>query len=320
MYVRRLVKAGQASHTISLPKDWLEKNKLQKGDMVYITEHTDTDLMLSPQKRETVEVPREIVIPIGGKDLGSIQRELTSAYLNNYNTIVLTGDNPTALKQVREMIHNFIALEISEQTTTKIVAKDLLNLQEISIPKTIRRLDMILRSLIKDAQAMPLGGKVHESIAFRDEDINRLYFMIFRLLKKALGNPDVAQKFELSSANILSTWYLIHNLENMGDALAQVCALKETVATIKDEAVLASLHEDIDIGFKDVMKAYFNHDKSLANQVAGRWPAFADKANGIFEKNKTPDMALMKEQLKQVFSQISNVARIVMDEENAQGV
>jgi len=318
MYVRRLVKAGQASHTISLPKDWLEKNKLKKGDMIYIHEHTDRDLLLSPEKREIVEAPKEITISMANKDLGSIQRELTSAYLNNYNTIILTGDNPKLLKDVRDLIHNFIALEISDQSSTRIVAKDLLNLQEISIPKTIRRMDMIIRSLIKDAQAMPLGGKVHESIAFRDEDINRLYFMLFRLLKKALSNPDVAQKFELNNSDILSTWYLIMNLENIGDSLNHICTLKEILKKVPNSDTLAQLHEEVDINFKEVMKSYYNRDKALANQVASRWTTFSRLADGFFEKNKTPDIALMKEHFKSVYSVIGNIARIVMDKENVE--
>ena len=317
MYARRLVKAGQASHTISLPKDWLEKNKLKKGDMIYINEHSENGLMLSPEKREMAETPKEITIPIANKDLGSIQRELTSAYLNNYNTIILTGDNPSLLKEVRDLIHNFIALEISDQSSTRIVAKDLLNLQEISIPKTIRRMDMILRSLIKDAQAMQVGSKVHESVAFRDEDINRLYFMLFRLLKKSLGNPDVAQKFELSNAKILSTWNLIMNLEILGDSMTQICELKESISSKIDEAALAKLHEEVELNFKDVMKAYYTGDRPLANHVAGKWQAFAESADKFFKDNKTPEVALLKENFKGVFSVISTVARIVMDEEHA---
>ncbi len=35
MHIRKLVKSGAASHTLSLPKDWLEKNKLKKGSLLY---------------------------------------------------------------------------------------------------------------------------------------------------------------------------------------------------------------------------------------------------------------------------------------------
>ena len=44
--IRRLVKSGAASHTISLPKNWLDKNKLNKGDILYINEKSDRELTL----------------------------------------------------------------------------------------------------------------------------------------------------------------------------------------------------------------------------------------------------------------------------------
>jgi len=63
MIIRKLVKAGQASHTISLPKDWLEKNNLNKGDIIYIRELSDKELLISTEtKTEESALKREITI------------------------------------------------------------------------------------------------------------------------------------------------------------------------------------------------------------------------------------------------------------------
>ena len=47
MHARKLVKAGSASHTVSLPKSWLEKNMLKKGDTIFIIEKSDSELTIN---------------------------------------------------------------------------------------------------------------------------------------------------------------------------------------------------------------------------------------------------------------------------------
>ena len=177
MHTRRLVKAGQASHTISLPKEWLDKNNLKKGDTVYIKEKSDRELIVTPEGKEIVSKSKDIVINTSNKALDIIQREITAAYINNYNSITIVGrDLDEKSKDVRRMLHDFVALEIAEQTSDKIIAKDLLNWKEISIDKTIRRMDIIIRSIFEDTIKSLKGKNLHESIHFRDFDVNRLYF------------------------------------------------------------------------------------------------------------------------------------------------
>ena len=87
MHARKLVKAGAASHTISLPKSWLDKNMLKKGDTLFIIEKSDSELAITPKTGEENTRKKEITIDVDNKGVGSIQREITSAYVNNYSKI-----------------------------------------------------------------------------------------------------------------------------------------------------------------------------------------------------------------------------------------
>ena len=60
MQIRKLVKSGAASHTISLPIDWVNKNKLNKGDLLYIQEKNN-ELIVSSKTR-TKRCKRDIHI------------------------------------------------------------------------------------------------------------------------------------------------------------------------------------------------------------------------------------------------------------------
>lgn len=311
MHIRRLVKAGQASHTVSLPKEWLDKNKLKKGDAIYLKEKSDKELILSSEGKEEVAKQKEIVIETTNKALDHIQREITAAYINNYNTITIVGkDIDEKGKDVRRMLHDFVALEIAEQTSDRIVAKDLLNWKEISIDKTIRRMDIIIRSIFEDTIKSLTGKNLHESIYFRDFDVNRLYFLMFRILKGALIDINIASSFNVSNADILNDWYFVLNLENVADNLKNVCKifleLKENELKELDES-----YKLLQTNYLDALKAYYDRDKDLAQKVASKREVIQNQCEELKKKN----ISLITPHIKELETFISNIARIVIDRE-----
>jgi phosphate uptake regulator len=313
MHIRKLVKAGAASHTVSLPKGWVQKNKLKKGDPIFIIERSDSELTVTPKAEDKKQDEREITINVDGKTIGSIQREITSAYVNNYSKIHLAGKSLNEKsKKLRDVLHHFVALEVDEQTGAKISAKDLLNLEEISIEKTIRRMDMTLRSIMQDS-IKTIGNKhLHESIEQRDDDVNRLYFLLFRLLKSSLNSRKIADNFRISNNDILSTWYLTVNIENMADSAKSVSSL---APKINDDALLKEAYREIEKAYADVMKAYYNKDKKTADEVAGRRLDIFSKCTQLLIKTPTAGASEVIENLKAMTTNVCNIARIVLDSE-----
>ena len=311
MHVRKLVKAGSSSHTVSLPKSWVEKNRLKKGDAIFIAESSDSELRITSKAEEDKEEQKEITIAVDGKEVGTIRREITSAYLNNYSQIHLTGKSiGDKAKRLRSILHHFVALEVDEQTGNKISAKDLLNMEEISIEKTIRRMDMTLRSIMQDS-IKAIGSRIqHESIEQRDDDVNRLYFLLFRILKSALNSHKVSSNFKISNNDILAIWYLTVNLENMADNAKTVSMLADKM---NDKDLMKSAYKDIEAAFADVMKAYYNKDKKLADEVASRRIDIFNKCTKLLIKTPTAGASELIENLKGMATQVCNIARIVMD-------
>ncbi|MDP4012205.1 MAG: AbrB/MazE/SpoVT family DNA-binding domain-containing protein [Candidatus Nanoarchaeia archaeon] len=312
MHVRRLVKAGQASHTVSLPKAWLDKNNLKKGDTVYLHEKSDREIIVTPEHKEQEIAQKEITITTDKKDIEHIQREITSAYINNYSAINIVGkDLNEKAKDVRKMLHDFVALEIAEQTSNKITAKDLLNWKEISIEKTLRRIDIIIRSMFEDTVKSIHGENLYQSIYFRDFDVNRLYFLMFRILKGALADVNIAAQFNVSNAEILSDWYLVLNLENVADNLKTTCKL---FTELGDKITgLEEVYKVLQENYLGALKAYYDRNKDLAQQVASKRQEVIVKLEELTKKNKNIN-ALMPN-IKELETFISNIARIVIDRE-----
>ena len=315
MHIRRLVKAGQASHTVSLPKSWLEKNNLKKGDIVYLKEISDKEIAIRPDAQEQAAEQKEITIEIDKKELDTVQREITAAYLNNYSTISLLGDSiAEKTKEIRKMLHDFVALEITEQTSKRIVAKDLLNLKEISVDKTIKRMDMIARTMLEDTTAVIDGKEVHESIIFRDFDINKLYFLLTRLLKSATKNNETAESICIKKEDILPVWYLAINLENLADDVKRICELIKNIND-KNLSNIAKVIGKISQNYAEAMKAYHNSNKELADKIARQRIELVNECSGLIAKNSPAELVELVENLKAISTIISNIARITIDKE-----
>lgn len=309
LYIRRLVKAGQASHTISLPKAWVEKNRLAKGSIVHIKEISDTELRITPNAEQKQDARKTALISVDNKPLDTIQREITAAYVNNASTIDLVGkDVGSYAKEIRRMLHDFVALEIAEQTPTKISAQDLLNLEEISVQKSLARMDIIVRTMLADCMATLNGTDLSESVMLRDYDVNRLYFLLVRLLKSALTSPGMATRLKLSPSNVLTCWMLTHHLEQLADTIKTLCrecakTLPKKRKSIKD--VLAELEQD----YREAMKAVHEKNKQLADSVARKR---TERQNAI-ENLENPGIAY---NCSAITTLVSDIARLVIDAED----
>ena len=313
MHIRKLVKSGEASHTVSLPKGWIDENKLTRGDLIYIDETHDNELLVTAKAVDRKPAPKELTINIDGKHLNTVQREITSAYINNFNTINIIGKEITQkARDIRRILHDFVALEIGEQTGTKIVANDLLNVADISVEKTIRRMDMIVRSIIQDSISALDGEDLHESIIFRDYDVNRQYFLVYRILKGALDDKNIAKSFGINNSQALSMWYLSINLENLADHSKNISQILSK-NKVKSMDELKELYAPMQQAYLDVMKAYFTKDVPLADSVNNFRVKFADSCDSYFEKNNKVQVAQIVTNLKDMSTMICNIARIVMD-------
>ena len=133
-----------------MPKSWINKNNLKRGDLISVTDD-GFELILSANQKEEKLDTREINIDAKDKDLELIKAEIVSSYLNGYDTInILFNTNSKESPKIKDIIRNLSGLEIMEQTSTRIVAKNLININEISIGTIIRRMEIITRAMMED--------------------------------------------------------------------------------------------------------------------------------------------------------------------------
>ena len=287
MEYRKLISFGKSSFVVSLPKPWIDKHKLQKGDIIHLDENED-NLVMMPKQLEQQKEEKEIVINVDGKNIKHIQRELIPAYVNNYKTVILAGKEiKDKAKKIEPLIQDLIALEIMEQDSKRIIAKDFLNMQDISIQDLIRKMDIITRTMIKDCGSV-FKEDTYENINHRDKDVNRLSYLIFRAVNYGLENQTyMIKQFKLKPQDLLRYHLLAFHIEVIADEARRIARYMDRIKLNREQQkVFLSLLNQIYHTYNDTLKAFYLDDSELAHTIAIRKPLLIEEGEKFLEANK----------------------------------
>ena len=325
--VRKLISFGKGSYIISMPKSWIEKNNLKKGDLISVND-SGFELILNANSQDAKQEAKEINIDAKDKNLELLKAEIVSSYLNGFDTInILFNNQIREAPRIKNIIRNLSGLEIMEQTSTRIVAKNLININEISISNLIRRMDIITRAMMEDVILCYKGNDTYESVHNRDVDVNRLYFLGYRVIKNAMKNPRIAKSLGFEPWQLHSDSLMIVRLEKIADRQKRIarylCTANLERLTL---AELDKVHTTISEAYNEVMKAYYSQDKQIAFQIETTNKDRTDSCDRFLErytlvhgssKNKTANSNLVAvakiiENLKATSVEIRNIARTVL--------
>ncbi|MEM3126932.1 MAG: PhoU domain-containing protein [Candidatus Woesearchaeota archaeon] len=248
MQTRKLVKTGADTYTISIPKGWIKQNKIKKGDLLWIEEGPD-NLFISKDPKDKKFEPKEISFSIDQDDLSTLRRETIGAYINNYNVFVFHGKTLNKrVSDIQKILDNFIALTIVDQTDTKLVARDFLNIDEVSLEGSVRRMDMLARTIMKESRN-------HENLnqlRSQDFEVDKLFFLISRFVRYKLFKHK-------EPVEAMKMWWLAKNLEKISDAAKELCGVYDS--KIED------FYREVEQYYISAMTAFFKHDGKTADKL-----------------------------------------------------
>ena len=225
-FTRRLQRIG-SSILVSLPKEWVDANKLDKSSQVEI-ETTQNNLSITTQqnKKPTKEV--EIPYPLSKED--SVVANITGAYLLGYDLIRIKGKSAISIKDrenIRASMRSLVAIEIIDEDAKTITAQFLLDESSVNPQKILKRMSSIAQGMFIDVFGMDHltilrnPGQLR-SLADRDSEINRQYFLLVRLIRSAIVDKRLAGTFNLGDMDILDYRLAANIIENAGDTIVSI--------------------------------------------------------------------------------------------------
>jgi len=306
---RKLIKFGGSSHIIAIPNEWIKKNSLGKGDTIYVEENGNNELILSPSIKEKKQIEKQIRID-ANKKIQTIKREIISAYINNYNVIEISGNKlKQNRKEIEGLINNLVAIEIIEDGSNKIVARDFLKLEDVSVETIIRRMDTIIRSMAEKIDEED-KEEAYQEIKNLDRGINKLRFLLYKIVKSGIEDHNLATKLNLSNYELLNTRLMADNLEEIADELRRFMRFRKKIKLAEiEEKKINSCILDIKNSYIDVMEAYYKNNVEKAHEIASQKDIHLKKCDKMFKDTDNKDIIPIIEKIKSIQSWIRAIAR-----------
>lgn len=309
MESRKIISFGSSSFVISIPKNWIQQHKLEKGDAIFV-EQRPNQLIITTDKASKKSNILEKVIDASEKSVQTIETEIYASYLKNYDLIEIININESDVQKVKGTLQDLAGMEILEETTSKLVAKDLININEVSIKALMRRIDIIIRSMMDDV--ITWENPNVDSMYERDRDVNRLTFLARRMMTAALEDPKIAKTFNTTTLEVLNDWDIVVALEKIGDHCKRMIRSFAQLKLSEDkQKVIESLFKEVNQRYLVVMKAYYAKDTSIAHELESSNKDLIRRCDAI-SVNASRHLVLVSENLKSIETATKGIARSVI--------
>lgn len=313
MEERKLTRAGNFSFTISLPKKWILNNKLSKGKSVFLTEKEE-GILVSPKKEKYSPVPSRLKVNVDTSPYNGVVRDIVAGYLKNVETIEVHGKKLRKLAlKLKEHISSFSGLEIIEETSERILIKDLINLDEIIVPDLIRRIDIIIRSMLEDTRGLLLkkDSNFAKSIYLRDKEINRLVFLVSKVINYINDRPNEGKLHGLNFKHTNYIWEMNGYLEKIGDEIKRIALLIPKLRCDKKE--MKRIHEvfrETEGLYLEIMGAMYKNNIQKGDKASAERTNVFSKIDDILKNSKNIKQSIILNKLKYIISFNNSISRI----------
>ena len=226
MNARKVLEMGGGTLLVSLPKEWTRKNGVKKGGTLDVTELSGRKLIVRPIG-DVEDKPKEVVIEYPSEDFSQVINDVTGAYLLGYDVIRIEGKKVISREdraRLKSMMGRLVGLEIMDEDAKRITVQFLLESSAIVPEKLVRRMSGLLEGMLRDmAEALVKGdSKLLALVGERDDEVDRLYFLLVRATRAAILRPEVAEGYGLSPVDVLDYRVLASFLESIGDAVTEL--------------------------------------------------------------------------------------------------
>jgi phosphate uptake regulator len=270
METRKVQVTGGSTFTVSLPKEWARENDVTAGDRVEFFPGVGS-LVMSPAGTDE---PTRGELDVSRFEGENLTRAVMAMYVSGFDVLELSAERITTdqRRSIRTATQNLVGLEVLEETKSTVVIRDLLDSSELSIHDAVNRMRLISLSMLEDAVTALVDNDddLAQDVIRRDDEVDRLWFVVARIFRTALRSPRAAQEVAISREACFDYHSSARQLERIGDHAAKIAQtaldldeLDESVATS-----IQAIHEDAADVVTTAMDALVADDAQEATDLA----------------------------------------------------
>jgi len=275
MQIRRVQSTGGSSYVMTLPKEWIDAQKIRKNDPIGIEEQSDGTLLITKTiVQEPLQRKKEFSVD-GITEPAYLFRLLIGAYISGITTIAITSKEklPTFVRGVvRDFTQMTIGQEVVEENDSKIVLKDLLNPSEMPFANSLKRMFVIVKAMHKDAitAIRSRNSSLAADVTARDNDVDRLHWLIARQTHMILSNVSLSKKMGVSPGMAVHYFVISRIIERIGDHAERIVDNAQLILERDiDPSIMSMISKasELSIGIFDrSIISFFDNDMKNANR------------------------------------------------------
>ena len=282
-FVRRLQRIG-SSLLVSLPKEWVDANNLEKSSQVEIETGQDSiSISANKEIRPTKEL--QISYPLPKEE--NIVADITGAYLLGYD-IIQINSKTTIPGEDREKIRNsmrrLVGMEIIEEDASHINMQFLLDATTLNPEKILKRMSSLALGMYDDVSSgLILDDKSNlQTLSNRDVEVNRQYFLLVRLIRSTLVDRRLANVFNLENIDVLDYRIAANLLENAGDSIVEISNFIYNSSLSKEYSIkIFKVVKDFNILAEKSINAFTKPDRLLAIEAISLHKKYEKNLNSL---------------------------------------
>jgi len=306
MEARKLQRVG-ASFLLSVPKQWVEEQGLKKGSMILVHKRADGMLIINPRLEEEPLRLRSVI-----SDPSNVSRNILACYLAGIDIIeVNLGEamTPTLKREVKGMAEFLVGVEIMEEDASSMTLQCMIP-RSIDLRTYLRRTYGIAAKMHEDAIHAFIRNdqELAQDVIERDREVDRLYFLVVRQLRKAIASP--SGDLLLSPLNLLDYRLVAKEVEAIADGCASIAEQVVTEGYIFPprtfSQVLTKLSDQVLRAHREAITAVLQQDSVRARKVIAQKQSISKLVFELTEVLARQDLSVLP-----VFDRvIHNVERI----------
>jgi phosphate uptake regulator len=295
-YARRLQKIG-SSILISLPSQWVKSNKLKKGNIVPVDINRDNSISIFASE-DAADETKEVTIPYSAASMDTLVNQVYGAYLLGYDMIRIKAGSQISFEdadRIKKAMRKLVGLEIVDEDGFHISAQFLLDANTLDAEKILRRMSAIVAGMYRDLleAIRSKENSIRRVISGRDDEVDRQYFLLVRLIRSAMMDQKLAGKLNLSNIDILDYRIAANLLESAGDYIVDLAGTMQDFSRIKMDEI-AGAGALVERMQEKSVAAFVNKNRADSNIVVKTYEEFNKIINSIkgSAESKNPESAI----------------------------
>ncbi|MFN3383981.1 MAG: PhoU domain-containing protein [Archaeoglobaceae archaeon] len=236
MEARKIFKSGRGSYILTLPKNWIQSLGLQEGEYVHLKIEGDKIIIFLKEKES-----KKAEISFENLGFDAVVRRIIAHYLAGIDVLRIKITNEEQRRAIAFVSDLLIGAEVLEDLGNEIelfiqIDPDKLNLEDIS-EKFFRVCHGMLSDFVDCL--FNFRRELISSIISREDEVDRLHFLILRLARENIFLRTFARTLERVADHLE---LMAESILNLGKSLELKFA--EEVADIFKSACMSFLKKD----------------------------------------------------------------------------